>query len=285
MSEILVCTDGSPYSEPVYAYAAWAAKRLGCTVEVLHVLDRHREHADSANWSGNMAANEREALLAELTELDEKKSRLMKARGRSILEAAKQFFTENGVDAAGLTLKNGSFIDIAAEAEAGAAMVVIGKRGEDAACAQSHLGTNLERLVRASRQPVLVANRHYREIKKVLIAYDGSPSARNALDQIVKTGLINDLDSSILMVGADTRHNHGILNEAAEKIAGLTGRTGRFELKPGAADDVISETVRDQDIDLLVVGAYGHSRIRRLFVGSTTTELVRSCKIPVLMVR
>ena len=92
MSEILVCTDGSSYSEPIYAYAAWAAKCLDHSIAVLHVLDHHREHADSTNWSGNMAANEREELLAELAELDEKKSKLMQARGRDILEAAKQFF-------------------------------------------------------------------------------------------------------------------------------------------------------------------------------------------------
>ena len=285
MSEILVCTDGSSYSEPIYAYAAWAAKRLDHSIAVLHVLDHHREHADSANWSGNMAANEREELLAELAELDEKKSKLMQARGRDILEAAKQFFTEKGVEAAKLSLKNGSFIDIATEAGAGASMVVIGKRGEDAASAQNHLGTNLEGLVRASRQPVLVANRTYRKINKVLIAYDGSQSARNALDQIAKTGLMNGLDSSILMVGPDTQQNQETLNEAVEKLASLTGHTSRFELKPGAADEVICKAVRDQDIDLLVVGAYGHSRIRQLFVGSTTTELVRSCKIPILMVR
>lgn len=285
MSEILVCTDGSSYSEPIYAYAAWAAKRLNHSIAVLHVLDHHREHADSANWSGNMSANEREELLAELAELDEKKSRLLQARGRDILKAAKHFFTENGIDAARLTLKNGSFTDIATDVGASAAMVVIGKRGEDAASARNHLGSNLERLVRASKQPVLVANRAYRDIKKVLIAYDGSRNAFNALDHIVQTGLINDLDRTILMAGPDTPHNHKALNEAAEKIAGLTGGPGRFELKPGAADDVICKAVRDQNIDLLVVGAYGHSRIRRLFVGSTTTELVRSCRIPVLMVR
>jgi hypothetical protein len=32
------------------------------------------------------------------------------------------------------------------------------------------------------------------------------------------------------------------------------------------------------------MGAYGHSRIRSFVIGSTTTEMVRSCKVPVLMV-
>jgi nucleotide-binding universal stress UspA family protein len=38
-------------------------------------------------------------------------------------------------------------------------------------------------------------------------------------------------------------------------------------------------------VDLLVMGAYGHGRIRSLVVGSTTTAMVRRCKIPVLMFR
>lgn len=38
-------------------------------------------------------------------------------------------------------------------------------------------------------------------------------------------------------------------------------------------------------VDLLVMGAYGHSRIRNLIVGSTTTAMLRSCQIPVLLLR
>jgi nucleotide-binding universal stress UspA family protein len=33
------------------------------------------------------------------------------------------------------------------------------------------------------------------------------------------------------------------------------------------------------------MGAYGHSRIRQMIIGSTTAEMVRSCKVPVLMIR
>ena len=37
--------------------------------------------------------------------------------------------------------------------------------------------------------------------------------------------------------------------------------------------------------DLLVMGAYGHSRIRELIVGSTTTAMIRTGKVPVLLFR
>jgi nucleotide-binding universal stress UspA family protein len=36
---------------------------------------------------------------------------------------------------------------------------------------------------------------------------------------------------------------------------------------------------------MVVMGAYGHSRIRTLIIGSTTTEMIRSCKVPIVLVR
>ncbi|MBL4609320.1 MAG: universal stress protein, partial [Pseudomonas sp.] len=39
------------------------------------------------------------------------------------------------------------------------------------------------------------------------------------------------------------------------------------------------------DIDLLVMGAYGHSRIRQFFVGSTTTNILQKTSRPVLLLR
>lgn len=53
----------------------------------------------------------------------------------------------------------------------------------------------------------------------------------------------------------------------------------------GNAEEVIARKVDDAGIDLLVMGAYGHSRIRALIIGSTTTALIRSCKVPVLLFR
>jgi nucleotide-binding universal stress UspA family protein len=35
----------------------------------------------------------------------------------------------------------------------------------------------------------------------------------------------------------------------------------------------------------MIMGAYGHSRIRQLLIGSTTTEMMRKSKIPLLLLR
>ncbi len=56
-------------------------------------------------------------------------------------------------------------------------------------------------------------------------------------------------------------------------------------LAPGHAEDVIGSRVEMGGVNLLVMGAYGHGRIRSLVVGSTTTAMVSRGKTPVLMFR
>jgi nucleotide-binding universal stress UspA family protein len=48
---------------------------------------------------------------------------------------------------------------------------------------------------------------------------------------------------------------------------------------------VITREVETDAYELMIMGAFGHSRIRHLIIGSTTTEMIRSCKIPVLLFR
>jgi nucleotide-binding universal stress UspA family protein len=43
--------------------------------------------------------------------------------------------------------------------------------------------------------------------------------------------------------------------------------------------------VEEGGFDLLVMGAYGHSRIRTLMIGSTTTALLRATSISMLVMR
>lgn len=53
----------------------------------------------------------------------------------------------------------------------------------------------------------------------------------------------------------------------------------------GASETALGDLVDEQGFDMLVMGAYGHSRIRSLIIGSTTTEMIRSCKVPVMLIR
>ena len=50
-------------------------------------------------------------------------------------------------------------------------------------------------------------------------------------------------------------------------------------------EKVIADYVAGHAINLLLMGAYGHSRIRHLVIGSTTIQLLRSIQVPVLLFR
>jgi nucleotide-binding universal stress UspA family protein len=284
MTHILACVDGSVYADSVQDHAAWAAGRIGASVEVLYAIDHKRGQAESSDWSGNMGANQREDLLAQLADLDAQKGKILQARGREVLAAAEARLRERGVTEVRQTLRNGGLIETVAEVEDRADLVVIGKRGEAADFETMHLGANLERVVRGSTKPVLVTSRAFKPISKVLIAHDGGPSARKAMERAAEGKLLEGLDLTLLRVGADSAENRKALDEAKAYLESR-GRTAATRSLPGEADEVIAQVVKDEGFDLMVVGAYGHSRIRHLIIGSTTTTLIRACQIPLLMVR
>ncbi|MBX9462336.1 MAG: universal stress protein [Aquamicrobium sp.] len=280
--KLIALVDGSTYSKSVCEYAGWIAGRTGAPVELLHVLGR-RETA-SSDLSGSIALGARTALLEELSTLDEQRARLAQKRGRAVLEDAEAVLKEAGVETVSARLRNGDLLEAVAEAEVDARGIVIGKRGEAADFAKLHLGSNMERIARASKKPVFVAARTFRPVRKVLIAYDGGQSAMKAVDHVARSPLFAGLDIRLLTAGAESVEGRRGL-EGAQATLKAGGHEAAAELVPGQSDKVISKAVERDGIDLLVMGAYGHSRIRSLFIGSTTTEMIRSCKIPVLLFR
>jgi nucleotide-binding universal stress UspA family protein len=170
------------------------------------------------------------------------------------------------------------------EFEPRAELVVVGKRGEHAGAPQSSLGAHLEDLVRISVRPVLVAARAFKPIRRFLIAFDNSPSARKAVSYAIASPLLRGLECALIMVGRMDSAHEANLHEVRDQLSGA-GYAVTANLLPGSPAAVIAEKVKSSEIDLLVMGAYGHSQIREFIVGSTTTKLVRSCSLPVLMFR
>jgi nucleotide-binding universal stress UspA family protein len=283
MMKILALIDGSAYAQSVCDLAAWAAIRTAAEVELLHVLGRRETASAPTDLSGSLDADERDELLKELASLDEQKAKLALRRGRILLDDAKARVQASQVEKVSTRLRHGDLVDTVVEFEADADLVVMGKRGEAADFAKGHLGSNLERVGRSSRKPLLVAARVYQPIQRFLVAYDGGPSAEKAVEYIVRSPLLRGVECELLTVGTEGEMR-GRLDAAATRLR-EAGLPVRATLAPGHADDVIGSRVDLGGLDLLVMGAYGHSRIRSLIVGSTTAAMVRRCRIPVLMFR
>ena len=284
MSKLITVIDGSVYSTSVCEHAAWIANRAGSHVDIVHVLGRRDTSSDEANLSGSIGLGARSALLSELSELDAQRARLAQKRGRAILDDAESLLKERGVSEVHSRLRHGEIVETVAEIEADADLLVLGKRGEGADFDKGHLGSNLERVVRSSHKPVLVASRSFKPINRVLIAFDGGKSSLKAIEFFAGRAHYNDLACHVLFVGSDTAE-HRRQVEGAVATLSKGGFTATGDIVSGQPETVITEQVDANGYDLVIMGAYGHSRIRSLIIGSTTTEMMRSCKVPVLLFR
>ena len=284
MTKLLALIDGSIYSQSICDYSAWISLRASASVELLHVLGRRDVSSAPADFSGNLDVDARDILLAELAALDEQKAKLSQKRGRAILVEAKARLLAAGVASVSSKLRHGDLIGTVNELEADCDLVVVGKRGEAADFAKLHLGSNLERIVRASRKPIFVASRSFQAVNRFLIAFDGGPSSLKAVDHIAHGSLFPGLQCHVLTVGSQTAEAQDSLGYASKRLRDA-GYAVEAKLIQGQPDAAIAAYVEAQKIDLLVMGAYGHSRLRNLIIGSTTTEMVRSCKIPVMLFR
>lgn len=281
--KIVALVDGSIYSASVCDHAAWIASRTGAPVELIHVLGR-REASDSHDHSGAIALGARTALMEQLAELDAQRAKLISHRGRAILEDAAALVEKAGVTDVTTRLRHGDIVEAVADVEADARVILIGKRGEAADFARGHLGSNLERIVRASHKPVFVASRAFRPIAKVLVAYDGGASAMKAVDHIARSPLFQGLAVHVVTVGSATPEvTKGLADaKAMLRAAGIEAETS---VLPGQPETALGKLVEEAPFDMLVMGAYGHSRIRSLIIGSTTTAMIRACKVPVVLMR
>ena len=281
--KIIALVDGSVYSASVCEHAAWVASRMGLPVELVHVLGR-REAAPTDDHSGAIALGARTALLAQLAELDAQRAKLVSQRGRAILDDAQALVRQAGAADVTIRLRHGDIVETVAEVEHEAGIILIGKRGEAADFAKGHLGSNLERIVRASHKPVFVAARAFKPISKVLVAHDGGTSAVKAVDHIARNPLFQGLAVHVVTVGGATPEATKGLADAKARLlaAGIEAETS---ILAGQPETVLGRLIEEEQFDMLVMGAYGHSRIRSLLIGSTTTEMIRSCKVPVLLIR
>jgi nucleotide-binding universal stress UspA family protein len=284
MEKIIALVDGSIYSQSVCDHAAWLALKTDASVEIVHVLGRRDVSSQPANLSGSIGLGARTSLLEELAELDAQKARLGQKRGRAILDDAKARISNAGVVNVLTRLRNGEIVETVQELETDADLIVIGKRGEAADFDTLHLGSNLERVVRSSTKPVLVASRAFSPITKCLIAFDAGRSALKAIEHLVNTRTLVNIDCQLLTAGDASPGSTRRLEEAAAQLRNANYHV-ETQVTSGHADAVISKAVESQDFGLLVMGAYGHSRIRNLIIGSTTTQMIRSCKIPIILFR
>ena len=284
MKNILACIDGSNYGQVCTQYAVWLSKNLDCKVTALYVSELWQyETPLIADFGGTLGTQPYLGLTAQLKEIETSKAKV-------IGEYVKKQFADAGIGAnVEFEHRRGLLVDCIDEFENGRKnidFILLGKRGENANFAKGHLGSNMERVIRASKLPCFVANRKFIDQTRMVLAYDGSASANKALYWLAHTRAFPMNEIHVVSVGkqgAEADASKALI-EAEAAFKG-TDRSPIFQVLSGSPGEAIEKYVIENNITALLMGAYGHSRIRRFIIGSTTTELVRRCLIPVVLFR
>ncbi|TVQ33585.1 MAG: universal stress protein, partial [Wenzhouxiangella sp.] len=272
------------FADFVADYAAWAALRLALPLEFLHIIDRHDDTPSVRDRSGALGIDTREALLNELSEVDEARSRSAREQGRLFLTRLRERARTAGVESPDIRQRHGELLQTLQEQQAQVELFVLGRRGESAEITQRDLGRHVESMVRSLDKPILTVTQEFREPRRVLIAFDGSAVTRKGVQMVAEGSLFTGLPIHVLMSGkprSDVERQLQWAREALER----GGFEAQVEMIPGDPEIVIARTIVERDIDMLVMGAYGHSPIRTLLFGSKTADLLRSASIPTLLMR
>jgi nucleotide-binding universal stress UspA family protein len=146
-----------------------------------------------------------------------------------------------------------------------------------------------ERLALESGRPVLVipyAGRYATVGRRVVIAWKRSREAARAVFDALP--LLREAEAvHILEIKDHAEDANTLARDTA--IAAALGRHGiKPEVRTSTASDIsvgdeILSRASDLDADLLVMGAYGHSRFRELVFGGATRHIARHMTLPTLL--
>ena len=266
LDRILVAVGGSEPSLSALRYALHLARECSSRVEVL-IVEASRLPAEAQVVHGDVLVGlvkEAEALLC---------SRWDDAQ-RRVEEISRE--AEVPVE---IRRERGRVSRQLVEAAESSTLLVLGKRG----CRQEHgglLGSNTELTIRKTHRPVLLAHDEFEPPRQVVVAHGGDAMGITVLSIGAEVARALRVPLTVLVVTEDRARRVAVWEETRDHLAGLNG-TASFETARG---DVAQSLIEHSDPQtLLVMGAFAHSRLYHLALGSVTEEVMRGAVGPVLL--
>jgi nucleotide-binding universal stress UspA family protein len=279
VKSILIPTDGSDYGKTAIAYGISIAQKLDAQLTGLHVVDvRLMQGPVFTDISGSIGLPPYQELLPVIESGLEAKAETILAEFREQCEAA------------GLhpeTKKVVGVIDetIVEEGRRCCDWVLLAQRGEHFHLGGGAiLGSTAQSVVRRSGKPVLVTPEHFREIKTMALAYDGSAPAGNALRLAAELSQQAGWPLTVVIITDDEALGAKLSQKAKDLLAPLAFDSTVI-IRKGEEDKELLRFIHEGSTDLIVMGAYGHNRLREVLLGSTTSSVIRKSTIPVLLTR
>ncbi len=279
VKNILIPIDGSNYGKTAVAYGITIARKLDAQLTGLHVVDiRLMQGPVFTDISGSIGLPPYQEFLPAIeSSLD--------AKAESILKEFREQCEAAGIHPE--TKKISGVIDetIIEEGRKCCDWILLAQRGEHFHIGSGAiLGSTAQSVVRRSGKPVLVTPERFREINRMALAYDGSAPAQNALNLAAELSAQAVWPLSVVII-TDDKALGAELTEKAEAFLKTRAVDGAILILKGKEDKELLKFIREGTVDLLVMGAYGHNRLRELILGSTTSAMIRKSPIPVLLTR
>ncbi len=275
---ILLPVDGSEYGVSQLRHALDFSAVYGGKITLLHVVDIKIVEGPLLRDLTFLseAVTDFEYHNEIKNSLEEKGNLILQKLGAMCQQAGAAFETK---------LMPGIISNTIAENARTADLVIMGKRGENASFGSSaFLGSVAEASTRLSNKPVMLVDENYKKLKKVLFAYDGTQSANKALQLLAQLVAESKYDLSVITVSDDDIDGKAILDEAVSYLETYDIKPSQL-LKSGEVVNAIITSAEQDACDVIMMGAYGHSAIHQMLLGSTTTLLVRAAKQPVILYR
>jgi nucleotide-binding universal stress UspA family protein len=144
------------------------------------------------------------------------------------------------------------------------------------------LSSGARTLIQRCGPPILAVPDRPTTPKHVLLAYDGSPRAREALYLATYLTARWKLELSLLMVQGKTRPDASDL-KVARRYLESHGVLASYIKRRGKVAPTILDVADRQGCDLILIGAYSAPPVLEVTLGSTVDELLRGVRIPVLI--
>jgi len=275
---ILVGLDGSEHAHAASAYALWLAEKMAAHVVGLHVSDIVSiEGSFFHDISGSLG-------FEPYLDFSSKMREVLQERGQVILEQFQAEADKRQV-AAETVMAIGVVANEIVERGRTADLVVLGHRGLNEKFTTGLLGGTAESVTRKSPKPVFVSPMQFKPCTKPLLAYDGSVRAAAVMKDAAEFCTQLRLPLTVLNVNRDEEAGAKVLAEAQAYLKPYDIAVELELQQTGNAPERIANFIRENSHDLLFIGAYGHSRIIEMVLGSTTEYVLRNAECPVYLHR
>lgn len=280
MKRVIACIDASPCVNATAEAAAWIAQKTGRELILLQVLDYRPTSYHLGEIGGVIGFESNAMLLKELAELDEKQYQLAQQYSDELLEHMSQFIQERFEIPSIKLQRRGEFLEQAFDELGPEDIAVIGKVGEKAAEKKKAFGRHVEGIIRGSQSTVLVVGETFTVPNSFIFAYEHSPICHAMLKRVGQSDLLNALKCHLIYVG----DQNGILDEPYDYLK-FTGIDVQAQYLYGNVADTLLSYQAQYDVELIVMGAFSHSKLHQFFLGSTTTDIFKRSDVPMLVAR